>query len=616
MREVGPWTLAVRSPRPLTCCLLACALTAWGCDDGDADDGAGGTSGADAGEQAAGGDRAGGDATGGAGGDGRGGDGRGGDGPGGDGPGGEEPGDDPNAPTWHGALQAVFQRNCAACHTVGGVAPFPLDDYENASRFSGAALAAVDAGRMPPWPPDDDCHDYLDVRSMPDADVDLLREWVGGGAPEGTAPDAPPEPPERPRLPEADIIARPSGAYTPDTARPDTYRCFLLDHAFEEETWMVGGWVVPGHVPIVHHVLGFVVAPERVAQMEASDGADGQPGFDCFGGSQGGPIAWWVPGADPVTYENGVAKIIPAGARLMIQVHYNVLTAEPQPDATAFHMITTDERPTQSAATVGLAKRDMLIPAGEPESVQTQTFPNRGGSDWVISEVAGHMHLLGRSIKMEKVRADGSTECLLDIPDWDFNWQTFYRLPEDQWMRVAPGESLQMTCVYDNSPENQPVVNGERLDPRDVRWGEGTLDEMCLTYVTRVEPYVGEDGGGVPPAQVCPEFEVCRAGCEAPRSYRCLMDCSFGTTACGTCLISTFFGDGGCARRDCGREAAAASPCYQACRQRAASEGVGLVECMESSCGGELDALDACVTPVVAEGRCDDALTSCGADPR
>jgi hypothetical protein len=37
-----------------------------------------------------------------------------------------------------------------------------------------------------------------------------------------------------------------------------------------------------------------------------------------------------------------------------------------------------------------------------------------------------------------------------------------------------------MQCVWDNSPANQPYVNGEQVQPRTVGWGEGTVDEMCL----------------------------------------------------------------------------------------------------------------------------------------
>ena len=51
-------------------------------------------------------------------------------------------------------------------------------------------------------------------------------------------------------------------------------------------------------------------------------------------------------------------------------------------------------------------------------------------------------------------------------------------------MRLEAGDRVEMTCVWDNSPENQPVVGGVKQTPRDVTWGEGTLDEMCLGGVT------------------------------------------------------------------------------------------------------------------------------------
>ncbi|MDI3289600.1 hypothetical protein [Polyangium sp. 15x6] len=32
----------------------------------------------------------------------------------------------------------------------------------------------------------------------------------------------------------------------------------------------------------------------------------------------------------------------------------------------------------------------------------------------------------------------------------------------------------------DHTAENQPVVDGVKMPPKDVPWGEGTTDEMCL----------------------------------------------------------------------------------------------------------------------------------------
>jgi hypothetical protein len=70
------------------------------------------------------------------------------------------------------------------------------------------------------------------------------------------------------------------------------------------------------------------------------------------------------------------------------------------------------------------------------------------------------------------------------IPAWDFSWQGAY--PLEAPVVLAPSDELFLSCTWDNSAENQPIVDGEVGAPRDVSWGEGTSDEMCLStlYVT------------------------------------------------------------------------------------------------------------------------------------
>ena len=91
---------------------------------------------------------------------------------------------------------------------------------------------------------------------------------------------------------------------------------------------------------------------------------------------------------------------------------------------------------------------------------------------------AAHQHLLGTKSRQELRHKDGVTECLLDVPHWDFHWQQAY------WLKtpttVSPGDQLSIECHWDNSASHQPMVDGNRLTPRDVDWGESTTDEMCL----------------------------------------------------------------------------------------------------------------------------------------
>jgi mono/diheme cytochrome c family protein len=95
-----------------------------------------------------------------------------------------------------------------------------------------------------------------------------------------------------------------------------------------------------------------------------------------------------------------------------------------------------------------------------------------------IYGVAGHMHLRGFDIRIELNPGTAQAQTLLHIPRWDFHWQDAYYLeaPVD----AEPGDTIRVTCRFDNSRAAQPVVNGKRLAPRYVLWGEGTTDEMCL----------------------------------------------------------------------------------------------------------------------------------------
>jgi len=138
----------------------------------------------------------------------------------------------------------------------------------------------------------------------------------------------------------------------------------------------------------------------------------------------------------------------------------------------------------------------MKIPAGAPDTRQTFAYDPTP----FMSQISGgalpsnqpitlysaslHMHTLGTHATTQIQRSDGTTECMLDIPKWDFHWQGSYGFTAPKTLR--PGDQIGLECHWDNTAQNQQVVNGTRLPPQDVYWGEGTTDEMCLGgyYVT------------------------------------------------------------------------------------------------------------------------------------
>jgi hypothetical protein len=86
--------------------------------------------------------------------------------------------------------------------------------------------------------------------------------------------------------------------------------------------------------------------------------------------------------------------------------------------------------------------------------------------------------MLGSGGRVEIARADDSTECLLNMERYDFHWQRAYAFAQPKTLRV--GDRLKLACTWNNSAEHQPVINGVRQPVREVNWGEGTGDEMCL----------------------------------------------------------------------------------------------------------------------------------------
>jgi len=86
-----------------------------------------------------------------------------------------------------------------------------------------------------------------------------------------------------------------------------------------------------------------------------------------------------------------------------------------------------------------------------------------------------HTHLRGTRWKYDAIYPDGRREVVLSVPNYDFNWQTYYELAAS--LLLPKGTKLLAVAHYDNSP-----ANPDNPDPKsDVRWGEQTWEEMQYT---------------------------------------------------------------------------------------------------------------------------------------
>ena len=396
----------------------------------------------------------------------------------------------------------------------------PLVSYEDAKTHADEIAYQTRTRHMPPWLPDTTaCSQLRHSRALPPADVQALQRWAELGAPEGRRDEYRPPSVRKTygSLPEGpDRVAIPEDGYAPKRGRADDYHCFILDPKLERPERVVGLRIAPGLPSLVHHVLLFEVRASAIARIRELDEREPGPGYTCFGGIGVAPtvragnlakgelvdfdaqmIVGWAPGAGatdvagaPTALPEGTAIKLAPGSRLVMQVHYSLENHARadigKTDRTRVDMWLAKDEPLRQAVWVPLLMYDFRVPqnAGPDDPRATARAEVTLPFPLDVRGVAPHMHLRGQSIRIDALGSpnDGETKepasCLLDVPRWDFHHQEGYWLEK----AVRVGKAA-VTCRWDNRSSSQPVANGKRKASHELRWGEGTDDEMCLAFL-------------------------------------------------------------------------------------------------------------------------------------
>jgi cytochrome c553 len=373
--------------------------------------------------------------------------------------------------TYYADVRPILARECTSCHTSGGVG-FPLDSYEAAKPRAALLASATASRRMPPFLADNSgsCNTYSNARWLSDAEIATLASWAAAGAPEGD-PTTPPPTPVAPVTLEGQIATLDSGFdYAPNTNVHDDYRCFVVEAPSASDYSVVGYEVAPGNIAIVHHVIVYAPASDADANaVRAADAAESGPGYTCYGGpgADAFPVVLFAPGAGPTKFPSGTGVGLTGGRPLVMQIHYNLLAGSGA-DRTRVDLALAQSS-VAPAYIVPVGDYRMRV-APRMESVSTSATQRIGVQ--IPIRVFGafpHMHTLGRELNVTIEHADASEACLVQLPRWDFNWQMAYWYSEP--ITIQPTDSARITCTYDTRSRTDFVT-----------WGEGTEDEMCLSY--------------------------------------------------------------------------------------------------------------------------------------
>jgi peroxiredoxin len=363
------------------------------------------------------------------------------------------------AVTYSRQVARILRDRCVACHREGEIAPFSLATYSQAAGWAGMIDEVVQAGRMPPWHASPEYGSFANEARLSAEEKRTIAAWVAGGAPEGDPHDLP-EPThyvEGWRIPAPDlVIALPRAVKIPAEGTMP-YQNFVVDPKLKTDAWVKASQVRPGNPSVVHHLVVFVLPPGSRDEVKVDF------------------LAGYAPGMPPRMLPEGTARLIPAGSRLMFQVHYTP-RGIPQTDRSEIGLVFADPKTVRKEMTaIAAINMKLSIPPGAADFAAEAR--HRFDQDTILYSLLPHMHLRGKSFRFEAVSPDGRREVLLDVPRYEFDWQNVYVLSRPKLM--PEGSVLRCLARYDNSAGNL-----SNPDPKaTVTWGEQTRDEMLVGYV-------------------------------------------------------------------------------------------------------------------------------------
>lgn len=365
------------------------------------------------------------------------------------------------AVTYTGHVAKILNERCVECHRPGEIAPFSLTDYDEVVGWADMIAEVTQERRMPPWHADPQFGHFANENRLTDDELATIQAWVKAGAPQGDPQAKPPLPTfttgwQLPKEPDLVVAMRDKPFQVPATGEV-RYQYFMADPKLTEDKWVMGAEVQPGNRAVVHHVIVFAAKDGRVMDEDRQ------------------MLCAYVPGLRVGYYPKGMAKKIPAGSKLIFQLHYTPIGTAKEDLTKVGLVFANDADITHEVQTVSTRSRSFVI---QPQKAD-QKFSTPALSapvDVLMLSLSPHMHLRGQSFRYEMTWPNGKTETLLNVPNYDFNWQTAYALSEP--MIIPAGSKLTAHASFDNSAKN--LANP---DPSaTVRWGDQSWEEMLIGY--------------------------------------------------------------------------------------------------------------------------------------
>jgi peroxiredoxin len=369
--------------------------------------------------------------------------------------------------SYAGDIAPILAKRCATCHQEGGIAPFAMSSHQLVQYWSPMIRETLYTKRMPPGQIDNEyVDDFHGVNYITIEETQKLVHWIDSGSINNDDSDPLASLDIAPLKwlgGEPDMVIQIPPQQVPASGMQE-YRNLMIPLQLEEDIWVKAVEFEPGDTSVLHHIIAFSYGPNGVNEFEIL--------------SQGIGLGAYAPGNELNLYPDDAGYPLQAGGGLMLQMHY-----------------TTSGKETVDASEIGLylwdAKPEHIILGGSAAELEINIPPFTAGhemhaskkfrKDSYLTMVGPHMHYRGFDANFKLKYPDGRIEEILNVPNYQFNWQKTYDFKEPLFLPA--GTEMLFRATFDNS-----AMNPFNPDPSStISWGEQTWQEMFFGFFRYLE---------------------------------------------------------------------------------------------------------------------------------
>jgi len=393
----------------------------------------------------------------------------------------------PQPVTFTKDVAPIFRAKCESCHRKDSIAPMSLSTYEESRPWARSIRDRVVTRQMPPWHIDKNIgiQHFANDRSLTDKEIDVIANWVSGGAVKGDPKDMPPPAvwPDEDRWNYAEQFGGPpdlvlkSPAYTQKSTAQDAWFKPVVETGLTEERWVRAIEIRPATIKgrkITHHALAHLMQREANAEDQAANGDDDDGAAGLF--------MEWAVGKQGEIMRPDSGKLLRPGSKIVFDIHYSAANEDVTDQVElGIYLYPKGQKPKYrqtlalfSGITGGNRNLDIA-----PNSIYVGTNLHVMRKAGRVENFQAHMHLRGKAMAMEAILPTGETRMLSMVSNYNFNWHNNYVYADDAAPLLPKGTILKITSWHDNT-----AANKMNPDPNQwVGWGDRTVDEMAHAWV-------------------------------------------------------------------------------------------------------------------------------------